>query len=71
MSIIPEVVHKRRISSKLLAAIGIVLVIAGGVAFVNSLGSGGGYLAALSIICGALLILGAIVNSIIKAARRG
>ena len=71
MGIISQMVHKRRVSSKLLAAIGSVLVIAGGVAFVNSLGSGGGYLATLSIFCGAVLILGAIVNSIIKAARRG
>jgi hypothetical protein len=58
------------LSSKLLAAIGIVWVIIGGVAFLNSLGSGGGYLAAISVICGALLILGAIVNGIVKAARR-
>jgi hypothetical protein len=65
------VIKKRRLSSKLLAAIGIVLVIAGGVAFLNSLGSGGGYLAAVSIICGALLIVAAIVNIIIKAARGG
>ena len=71
MVIIPEWIQKRRFSSKLLAAIGIVLVITGFVAFLNSLGSGGGYLAASAIICGAVLILSAIVNSIIKAARRG
>jgi hypothetical protein len=46
-------------------------VITGFVAFLNSLGSGGGYLAASAIICGALLILSALVNSAIKAARRG
>lgn len=71
MGNIPRVIKKRRLSSKLLTAIGIVLVIIGGVAFLNSLGSGGGYLAAVSIICGALLVLAAIVNSIIKAARGG
>jgi hypothetical protein len=71
MGNIPQVTKKRRLSSTLLAAIGIVLVITGGTAFLNSLGSGGGYLAAVSIICGALLILTAIVNSIIKAARGG
>jgi uncharacterized membrane protein len=71
MGNILQVIKKRRLSSKLLAAIGIVLVIAGGVAFLNSLGSGGGYLAAVSIICGALLIVASIVNIIIKAARGG
>ena len=71
MVMIPEWIEKRRLSSKLLAAIGIVLVITGFVTFLNSLGSGGGYLAASVIICGALLILSAIVNSIIKAARKG
>jgi hypothetical protein len=39
----PSLLRKRLLRSKLLAAIGVVLTIIGGLAFLNSVGSGGGY----------------------------
>lgn len=65
----PSLPPKSPISSKLLAVIGIVLVIAGGAAFLNSLGSGGGYLVAVLIISGVLLVLVALLRSVIRALR--
>lgn len=60
-------IKKRLVSSGLWALIGIVLVIAGGVAFLNSLGSGGGFFATALIVSGAVFILAAILKRIIQA----
>ena len=60
--------RNRLVSSTLLTLIGIVLII-GGLLFLNSLGSGGGYLAAALIISGVVLVLVDVVMGIIKAAR--
>ena len=61
--------RNRLVSSTLLTLIGIVLLIIGGLLFLNSLGSGGGYLAAALIISGVVLVLVDVVMGIIKAAR--
>jgi len=65
----PSLLRKRLMSSALLTLIGIALVIIGGLLFLNSLGSGGGYFAAALIISGVVLVLVAILKSIIKAVR--
>jgi hypothetical protein len=57
---------KRLLGSKPLAAIGIVLMITGGIAFFNSLGSGGGYFPAVLVISGAVLIVVAILKVFLK-----
>jgi hypothetical protein len=63
------VIRKLRATSKVTAAIGSALIITGGLLFLNSLGSGGGYFSAALIISGAALIVVAIVKAVIKAAR--
>jgi len=60
----PSLFRKRLLRSKPLAAIGVVLMMIGGLAFLNSLGSGGGYFPATLIVSGAGVIVGAIVKSI-------
>ena len=61
---------KRLLGSKALALIGVVLMIVGGVAFLNSLGSGGGYLPSALVLSGAVLIGIALLKAIIPKARR-
>ena len=58
-------IRKRRVTSKLLAAIGSALMITGGVLFLNSLGSGGGYFSAALVIAGLAFLLVAILKAII------
>jgi hypothetical protein len=53
------------VSWKLLAAIGGALMIIGGLLFLNSLGSGGGYFSAALIISGLGFLLVAILKAII------
>ena len=61
---------RKGIASKYFAFVGIALVIVGGLAFLNSLGSGGGYFAAALVISGIMLILGSIIKGIIKVTNR-
>ena len=65
----PQIVRKG-IPSKYVALLGIALVIIGGFAFLNSLGSGGGYFAMVLMISGIVLIIGAIIRGVIKAVSR-
>ena len=64
----PQTVRKG-IPSKYFAIIGVALVIIGGLAFLNSLGSGGGYFATALVVCGIVLTIFAIVRSIINVSR--
>ena len=68
MSQAPQAVHKR-IPSKYFAIIGVALVIVGGLAFLNSLGSGGGYVETTLVISGIVFIIVAIIRSIINVSR--
>jgi hypothetical protein len=62
-------IRGRVISATLLSLAGIGLLIVGFLLFLNSLGSGGGYFAAVLMISGVLLIVTAIVRGIIKLVR--
>ena len=66
----PLAFGKRLLGSKALALIGVVLMIVGGVAFLNSLGTGGGYLPSALVLSGAVLIVIALLKGIIPKARR-
>lgn len=57
---------KRLLGSKALALIGAVLMIVGGLTFLNSLGSGGGYLPSALVLSGAVLIVVAVLKGISK-----
>ena len=61
---------RKGIASKYFAIAGIALVAVGGLLFLNSLGSGGGYFAAVLAIFGIVLIIGAIVRGIVSAVSR-
>jgi hypothetical protein len=61
----PSVLRKATKSSKVLGVIGIGLLVTGFIAFLNTLGSGGGYFAAAVTISGAALILVSIVQAIV------
>jgi hypothetical protein len=63
----PSPLVKRLLGSKPLAAMGVIIMIIGGLLFLNSLGSGGGYFPAVLVICGAALLVVAILKSILKA----
>lgn len=69
MSHSPQALHKG-IPSKYVALLGIALFIVGGLAFLNSLGSGGGYFATALVISGLLLVIGAIVRGVIRTVSR-
>lgn len=56
---------RRRLSAKVLAGIGVALLIVGFTAFLQSLGSGGGYFATALIIAGVLFIAAAIIKGIL------
>jgi len=60
---------KRLTSSAALLIVGVGLVILGGLLFLNSLGSGGGYLPAALILSGVIVIFTAIARAIIRAVR--
>ena len=61
---------RKGIPSKYFAIIGVALVIIGGLAFLNSLGSGGGYFETALVISGIVFIIFAIIRSIINISRR-
>lgn len=65
----PEALRKAT-PSKYFAIAGLTLILVGTLAFLNSLSSGGGYLATVLIIFGFVLLIGAIVRGIIQAVRR-
>ena len=65
----PSASGKRLLGSKALALTGVVLMIVGGLAFLNSLGSGGGYLPSGLVLSGAVLIVVALLKGISKAWR--
>jgi len=60
---------KRLTSFAALSVVGVGLVILGGLLFLNSLGSGGGYLPAALILSGVILVFVAIARAIIRAVR--
>ena len=60
---------KRVLGSKFLALVGVALMIVSVLAFLNSLGRGGGYLSAAMFVCGAVLIVVAIVKVVVRAWR--
>ena len=66
----PSAFGKRLLGSKALALIGVVLMITGGLAFLNSLGSGGGYFPAALALSGAVLVLIAVLKGIVPKAWR-
>ena len=55
---------RKGIASKYFAIAGISFVTIGVLAFLNSLGSGGGYFATALVISGIVLIIGAIVSAV-------
>ncbi len=55
---------RKSIASKYFAIAGIAFVTIGVLAFLNSLGSGGGYFATALVISGIVLIIGAIVSAV-------
>ena len=65
----PSVLGKRLLGSKALALIGVALMIAGGLVFLNSLGLGGGYFPAFLVFSGLVLVLVALWKRILKAPR--
>ena len=65
----PQLVRKG-IPSRYLAITGIALAFIGGLMFLNSLGSGGGYFATGLMFSGVVVVIGAVVRAIINAVSR-
>jgi hypothetical protein len=61
---------RKEIASKYFAIAGVALVVIGVLAFLNSLGSGGGYFATALVVSGIVLIIGAIVRGVGSAVSR-
>jgi len=61
---------RKGIPSKYFAIAGVALVVIGVLAFLNSLGSGGGYFATVLVVCGIVLIIGAVVRGVGSAVSR-
>jgi hypothetical protein len=67
MDVSASPIRKRLLSSAVLSLVGIGLMVFGLLLFLNSLGSGGGYLAATLFILGGVLVVVAIAKAIFKA----
>lgn len=62
----PSVFWRRLLGAKALAVIGLLLILSGGLAFLNALGLGGGYFPAALVVFGAVLLLIAFLKGIFK-----
>jgi hypothetical protein len=67
MDVSASPIRKRLLSSAVLSLVGIGLMVFGLLLFLNSLGSGGGYVAATLFILGGVLVVVAIAKAIFKA----
>lgn len=62
----PSVLWRRLLGAKALAVIGLLLILSGGLAFLNALGLGGGYFPAALVAFGTVLLLVGFLKGMFK-----